>query len=113
MTGRSRVNTVIVPGLSIESIGQLHTIQAPALEARYLGAAGAARHRYAAGSHDPDRFRDRADDREQERAEAAQRAAGLRRDRRARAQPARPADRHRRLFRGASACRWCSTPARR
>jgi predicted aspartyl protease len=40
MTGRSTVNTVIVPGLSIESIGELHTIVAPALDARNLGASG-------------------------------------------------------------------------
>jgi predicted aspartyl protease len=40
MTGRSSVNTVIVPDLFIESIGERHTIQAPALEARNLGAAG-------------------------------------------------------------------------
>jgi predicted aspartyl protease len=40
MTGRSTVNTVIVPGLFIESIGERHTINAPALEARNLGAAG-------------------------------------------------------------------------
>jgi predicted aspartyl protease len=40
MTGRSRVNTVIVPELAIESIGERHTIHAPALEARNLGASG-------------------------------------------------------------------------
>ncbi len=40
MTGRDTVNTVIVPGLSIKSIGEQHTIVAPALEARNLGALG-------------------------------------------------------------------------
>lgn len=40
MTGRDTVGTVIVPGLSIKSIGELHTIVAPALEARNLGALG-------------------------------------------------------------------------
>ncbi|MDG2533338.1 retroviral-like aspartic protease family protein [Sphingomonas sp. HITSZ_GF] len=40
MTGRDMVNTVVVPGLSIKSIGELHTIIAPALEARDLGALG-------------------------------------------------------------------------
>lgn len=40
MTGVSTVNTVIVPDLSIESIGQLHTVIAPALGARDLGAVG-------------------------------------------------------------------------
>lgn len=40
MTGRSSVDTVIVPELFIESIGQRHTITAPALYARNLGAAG-------------------------------------------------------------------------
>lgn len=40
MTGRSRVDTVIVRELAIESIGERHTIQAPALEARNLGASG-------------------------------------------------------------------------
>lgn len=40
MTGRSRVATVIVPDLAIESIGVLHQIVAPAFEARNIGAAG-------------------------------------------------------------------------
>jgi predicted aspartyl protease len=40
MTGRSRVNTVIIPELTIESIAQPHRIMAPALEHRNLGAAG-------------------------------------------------------------------------
>ncbi|WP_213982253.1 retroviral-like aspartic protease family protein [Sphingomonas sp. dw_22] len=40
MTGRALVNTVVVPDLAIKSIGQLHTVIAPALEARNLGAAG-------------------------------------------------------------------------
>ena len=40
MTGLSSVDTVIVPELTIESIGQRHTITAPALYARNLGAAG-------------------------------------------------------------------------
>ena len=40
MTGRSSVDTVIVPELYIQSIGQRHTITAPALYARNLGAAG-------------------------------------------------------------------------
>lgn len=40
MTGRTLVNTVIVPDLAIKSIGQLHTVIAPALEARNLGAVG-------------------------------------------------------------------------
>jgi predicted aspartyl protease len=40
MTGRDTVGTVIVPGLSIKSIGEQHTIIAPALEARNLGALG-------------------------------------------------------------------------
>lgn len=40
MTGRDRVNTVVVPALSIKSIGEQHTIIAPALEARNLGALG-------------------------------------------------------------------------
>ena len=40
MTGRSSVNTVIVPELFIQSIGQRHTIVAPSLYARNLGAAG-------------------------------------------------------------------------
>ncbi|WP_029623200.1 retroviral-like aspartic protease family protein [Sphingomonas elodea] len=40
MTGRSRVGTVIVPDLAIESIGRSHQIVAPAFEARNIGAAG-------------------------------------------------------------------------
>lgn len=40
MTGRSRVATVIVPDLAIESIGVVHQIVAPAFEARNIGAAG-------------------------------------------------------------------------
>jgi predicted aspartyl protease len=40
MTGRDLVNTVVVPGLSIKSIGEQHTIIAPALGARDLGALG-------------------------------------------------------------------------
>lgn len=40
MTGRSRVPTVIVPDLAIESIGTVHQIVAPAFEARNIGAAG-------------------------------------------------------------------------
>jgi len=40
MTGKDRVNTVVVPGLSIKSIGEQHNIIAPALEARNLGALG-------------------------------------------------------------------------
>ncbi len=40
MTGTSEVNTVIVPDLAIKSIGERHTIVAPALEARNLGAIG-------------------------------------------------------------------------
>jgi len=40
MTGRDTVNTVVVPDLSIKSIGEQHTIVAPALEARNLGALG-------------------------------------------------------------------------
>ncbi|RYY23591.1 MAG: hypothetical protein EOP62_19780 [Sphingomonadales bacterium] len=40
MTGRSLVNTVVVPDLSITSIGQMHTVIAPSLGARDLGAAG-------------------------------------------------------------------------
>lgn len=40
MTGTSRVETVVVPDLSIESIGKQHTVIAPQLEARNLGAAG-------------------------------------------------------------------------
>ena len=34
------VNTVVVPDLSIKSIGQLHTVVAPSLGARDLGAVG-------------------------------------------------------------------------
>jgi predicted aspartyl protease len=40
MTGRSVVDTVIVPDLSIKSVGQLHTVIAPSLGARDLGAVG-------------------------------------------------------------------------
>jgi predicted aspartyl protease len=40
MTGHSSVDTVVVPELFIQSIGQRHTIVAPALYARNLGAAG-------------------------------------------------------------------------
>lgn len=40
MTGTSTVNTVVVPDLSIRSIGQLHTVIAPALGARDMGAVG-------------------------------------------------------------------------
>lgn len=40
MTERSIVNTVIVPELSIESIGIRHTIVAPSLDERNLGASG-------------------------------------------------------------------------
>ncbi|WP_404335368.1 retroviral-like aspartic protease family protein [Sphingomonas sp. MMS12-HWE2-04] len=40
MSGTARVNTVVVPDLSITTIGQLHTVIAPALFARNLGAAG-------------------------------------------------------------------------
>ncbi|MEP9358614.1 retroviral-like aspartic protease family protein [Sphingomonas sp. KR3-1] len=40
MTGSSTVNTVVVPDLVIKSIGELHTIVAPELEARNLGAVG-------------------------------------------------------------------------
>lgn len=40
MSERSMVDTVIVRGLAIKSIGQLHTIRAPALRARNLGASG-------------------------------------------------------------------------
>jgi predicted aspartyl protease len=40
MTGSSKVNTVVVPDLVIKSIGELHTIIAPELEARNLGAVG-------------------------------------------------------------------------
>lgn len=40
MTGTSRVDTVVVPELAIQSIGEQHTIIAPALAARNLGAVG-------------------------------------------------------------------------
>src|ERR1044072_3611618 len=40
MTGRTSVDTVIVPELYIQSVGQRHTVPAPALYARNLGAAG-------------------------------------------------------------------------
>lgn len=40
MTTTTQVNTVIVPDLSIKTIGQLHTVTAPALLARNLGAVG-------------------------------------------------------------------------
>jgi predicted aspartyl protease len=40
MTERSQVGTVIVPQLQIQSIGKLHTIIAPALDRRNIGAAG-------------------------------------------------------------------------
>lgn len=40
MTGRSVVETVIVPDLTIESITKAHRIFAPAFEARNIGAAG-------------------------------------------------------------------------
>ncbi|MEZ0244137.1 MAG: retropepsin-like aspartic protease [Sphingomonas sp.] len=40
MTERSVVDTVILPELSIQSIGIRHTIVAPSLDARNLGAAG-------------------------------------------------------------------------
>lgn len=40
MTGVSTVKTVLVPDLSIQSIGLLHTVVAPSLEARDLGAVG-------------------------------------------------------------------------
>jgi predicted aspartyl protease len=40
MTGRSRVGTVIVPDLAIESIGTSHKIVAPAFDAVNIGAAG-------------------------------------------------------------------------
>lgn len=40
MTERSLVDTVIVPELFIRSIGQRHTIRAPALEASNIGAPG-------------------------------------------------------------------------
>ena len=40
MTERSIVDTVVIPELSIESVGVRHTIIAPSLDARNLGAAG-------------------------------------------------------------------------
>lgn len=40
MTGRSRVDTVLVPDLKIKSIGVQHSMVAPKLEARNLGAVG-------------------------------------------------------------------------
>lgn len=40
MTGQSKVETVVIPDLSIKSIGQLHRVVAPAFAARNLGAAG-------------------------------------------------------------------------
>ncbi|UZK65561.1 aspartyl protease family protein [Sphingomonas sp. M1-B02] len=40
MTGTSRVATVVVPDLAIKAVGDLHTVVAPALFARNLGAAG-------------------------------------------------------------------------
>jgi predicted aspartyl protease len=40
MTGQSKVNTVVVPDLSIKSIGLQHTVIAPAFAATNLGAAG-------------------------------------------------------------------------
>ena len=40
MTGTTRVSTVIVPALTIETIGEAHRIVAPALLARNLGAMG-------------------------------------------------------------------------
>lgn len=40
MTGRSQVDTVVVPRLEIESIGVQHRVVAPKLEARNLGAIG-------------------------------------------------------------------------
>jgi predicted aspartyl protease len=40
MTGRSRVDTVLVPDLKIKSIGVQHSMVAPKLEARNLGAIG-------------------------------------------------------------------------
>lgn len=40
MTGRDQVNTVLVPGLAIESVGVRHDIVAPALESRNIGAPG-------------------------------------------------------------------------
>jgi len=40
MTGRSQVDTVLVPDLTIKSIGVQHSVIAPRLEARNLGAIG-------------------------------------------------------------------------
>lgn len=40
MTGQSKVETVVIPDLSIKSIGQLHRVVAPAFAARNIGAAG-------------------------------------------------------------------------
>jgi predicted aspartyl protease len=40
MSGQSQVDTVIIPNLSIKSIGQQHMVIAPAFAARNLGAAG-------------------------------------------------------------------------
>lgn len=40
MTGTSRVGTVLVPQLTIPSVGQHHRVIAPALAQRHLGAAG-------------------------------------------------------------------------
>lgn len=40
MAGSKRVNTVVIPELTIQSIGESHTITAPAFEARNLGASG-------------------------------------------------------------------------
>jgi predicted aspartyl protease len=40
MTGRSQVDTVLVPDLMIKSVGILHSVVAPKLEARNLGAIG-------------------------------------------------------------------------
>ncbi|TGX53633.1 hypothetical protein E5A73_12490 [Sphingomonas gei] len=40
MTGRSQVDTVLVPDLRIKSVGILHSVVAPKLEARNLGAIG-------------------------------------------------------------------------
>lgn len=40
MTGRSQVDTVLVPDLTIKSIGVQHSVVAPKLEARNLGAIG-------------------------------------------------------------------------
>jgi predicted aspartyl protease len=40
MTGRTKVDTVLVPELMIKSVGVLHSVIAPKLEARDLGAIG-------------------------------------------------------------------------